>query len=136
MTPLVDVVMVILIFLMLAGSFSVPNLLQASLGRNNPPPPFTLPDQFLAPGPLYVQVDSTPEGALRARCGGQLFTNADDLRAHLALLARQYAAAGQSIREIPVLISPAAQVPFQMIVDVQSAITEAKFSKICFAPSH
>src|SRR5688500_9695108 len=62
MTPLVDVVMVILIFLMLAGSFAgaehylISNLPITQQGAGGePPPPGHIPDE-----PLDVRVDADP----------------------------------------------------------------------------
>src|SRR5215213_7135311 len=64
MTPLVDVVMVILIFLMLAGSFEKGGwFLQSSMpikkegGAGAPPDPSKVPDE-----PLEIRVDNSPNG--------------------------------------------------------------------------
>src|SRR5947199_9715468 len=71
MTPLVDIVMVILIFLMLCGSFVgnehflVSNLpiSQGGLG-NVPPPPGFIPDE-----PIEIRVDSAGPGRFLATAG-------------------------------------------------------------------
>ncbi len=65
MTPLVDVVMVILIFLMLAGSFEQGRVVPAEQHadqeggrrRRDAPKPGTIPDE-----PLDIRVDNSPDG--------------------------------------------------------------------------
>src|SRR5215213_4965659 len=70
MTPLVDVVMVILIFLMLAGSFEKGGwFLQSQMpikkegGAGAPPDPSKIPDE-----PMEIRVDNSGEGFV-ARVG-------------------------------------------------------------------
>src|SRR5437763_2103503 len=104
MTPLVDVVMVILIFLMMAGSFggaehylttNIP-LKQKGVGAVQPPPGF-IPDE-----PINIRVDSR-EGGFEALVEGKAkVANAESLRALLGTMRDQFDKANTSVDKIQI----------------------------------
>src|SRR5436190_14348278 len=107
MTPLVDVVMVILIFLMMAGSFggaehfltsNIP-LKQKGVGGATPPPGW-IPDE-----PLEIRVDSRPDG-FEATAGRIKTRDAASLTKQLSALRSQFEKAQTGVDKIQVIISP------------------------------
>ena len=138
MTPLVDVVMVILIFLMLAGSFVgaehflVSNLpvTRAGAGEAQLPPGF-IPDE-----PIDIRVDSpTPDKFIAAV--GQIRT--DDpavLTAALTKLRRNLNAQGKADDKLQVKIGPGKNVKYAFVVQVYECAMEAGYQKIALATSH
>jgi biopolymer transport protein ExbD len=134
MTPLVDVVMVILIFLMLAGSFAgsesflESNLPYTPKGAGGvPPPKGFVPDQ-----PLEIKVDSPVPDRFVARVEG---SSADDAQSLLSLLNRQrvrMAAIGTKTDKVQVIISPGRNVKYRFLIDVYQAAMQARFEKIGF----
>jgi biopolymer transport protein ExbD len=102
MTPLVDVVMVILIFLMLAGSFVtaehflVSNLpvVQSGAGGEQLPPGF-IPDE-----PIDIRVDTNPAtGAFVATAGQIRTSDAQTLTQQLRAMRVKLNATGQERRQ-------------------------------------
>ncbi len=164
MTPLVDVVMVILIFLMLAGSFAgashylVSNLpfTPKGAGKATAPPGF-VPDE-----PLDIRVDplvsndqapATGEpldaNVFRARVGSQVCTNARQLNTVLAQKYQSFINAKIPIDKVQVQISPDRRIAYKYLVLVYQAALEdfaadqrdpqnphPLFSKVAFANSH
>lgn len=134
MTPLVDVVMVILIFLMLAGSFggaahymasSMP-LAQGGVGGVTPPP------GWVPEIPLDIRVDVGPTG-LVARVGNSgHFSDAESLMNHLAGLKNSL----PEHENKQVQLSPGRFVNYDTLVQVYDAAMRAGFKKIAFATSH
>jgi biopolymer transport protein ExbD len=133
MTPLVDVVMVILIFLMLAGTFAgtewylVSNLpLRQSGGGQVAPPPGGFPDDE----PLEIRVDqnATRDGFL-ARAGQVQTGDAKVLTAGLTRMREQFAKAGKGPDKIQVIISPGRNVKYEHLVQVYQAAMDAGFEK-------
>jgi biopolymer transport protein ExbD len=136
MTPLVDVVMVILIFLMLLGTFAGSEwYLQQNLPYSKTAtgggeiPPGGIPDQE----PLEIQVDenATRDGFV-ARMGAFQTSDADQLALVLAQRRTQLESIGRSVQEVPILISPAGGVKYQHLIRVYEAANRAQFTRIGF----
>jgi biopolymer transport protein ExbD len=137
MTPLVDIVMVILIFLMLTGQFVgqehflVSNLpLRRSSAGNVTPPPGGFPEYEL----LEIRVDqnATRDGFV-ARVGQFQTGDAKSLAGALKKLREQYAKADPELNKVQVIISPGRAVKYDQLVDVYQAAMDARFTKIGFA---
>jgi biopolymer transport protein ExbD len=137
MTPLVDIVMVILIFLMMTGTFAgtewylVSNLpLRQAGGGSLQPPPGGFPEDE----PLEIRVDqnATRDGFV-ARVGQIQTGDADVLTAGLVKLRERFEQAGKGPGKFQVVISPARAVKYDYLVEVYQAVMEAKFEKIGFA---
>jgi biopolymer transport protein ExbD len=140
MTPMVDVVMVILVFLMLAGSFTgaqhylVSNLpYTKSGGGNAAPPPGGFPDDV----PLEIRVDSnaTRDGFV-ARVGQYQARNEQQLVGHLNSMRERFATElGKRPDQIQIKISPGGNVKYEYVVQVYQAALQANFTKIGFTPA-
>ena len=139
MTPLVDVVMVILIFLMLAGSFVgaehflVSNLpfSEKGAGTAQAPPGF-IPDE-----PLDIRVDPRATGDGFVATAGQIRTdNPDALTQQLSRMRKQLNAAGKPTDQIQVKINPGKNVKYKHLIAVYEAALRAEFAKVAFATSH
>ena len=139
MTPLVDVVMVILIFLMLAGSFVsaehflVSNLpvVQSGVGGEQLPPGF-IPDE-----PIDIRVDNNPTTGVMVATAGKIRTSdpialTDKLRA----MRIQLNATGKTDDKLQVKIGPAKNVKYKDLVAVYEAALNAGYKKVAFATSH
>lgn len=150
MTPLVDVVMVILIFLMLAGSFGgVERYLTSNVpikqsGVGGAPVENTVPDT-----PLEVRVDRNRADPSKfdVRAGRIAMTidaatqeawmqQMESLTSALVQMRQELNAAGSTDDKIQVEIHPHKEVPYAHAIHVFEAVTDAKFQKISFAQSH
>lgn len=138
MTPLVDVVLVILIFLMLVGSFGgAEHYLTSNLpfketgGAGAPPPEGFIPDE-----PLDIRVDQLPDGRFIARAGQIQVSDAVSLTAQLTALKEQYEASGNPPDKVQIVISPGRNVKYASLIEVYEAALRAKFTKVAFATSH
>ncbi len=150
MTPLVDVVMVILIFLMLAGSFGgaehylvsgVP-VTQTGAGGNSDKKDF---DE-----PVEIRVDSPVPDRFIARVGDQNISDQDTLNAKMMQLRQKLEAAGTKRERAQIVISPGRNVKFKHLIAVFEAAIRpdkdadgnkladegAAFTKVSFATSH
>jgi biopolymer transport protein ExbD len=137
MTPLVDVVMVILIFLMLAGSFVgsewflVSNLPYSPKGGGGePPPPGFVPDE-----PLVIRVYSPVPDRFVATAGQIQVDSADRLHEQLVRMRNRLRAAGTPPEKVQIVISPKANVKYKFLIDVYQAALRADFQKVGFAPA-
>jgi biopolymer transport protein ExbD len=138
MTPLVDVVMVILIFLMLAGSFVqaehflVSNLplSQSGAGEQALPPGF-IPDE-----PIDIRVDSPTPDTFRAVAGRIRTDNIKELTDQLTRMRLALNKAGKSDDQIQVKIGPGRNVKYRFLVMVYEAALNAGYKKVAFATSH
>jgi biopolymer transport protein ExbD len=137
MTPLVDIVMVILIFLMMAGSFGgaehflTSNIPLSQKGLSNaPPPPGWVPDE-----PLEIRVDPVGDG-FRATAGRIRTSDAVALTTQLATMREQLNQAGTPTDKIQVVISPARNVQYDHLIRVYESALNAKFEKVAFATAH
>lgn len=137
MTPLVDIVMVILIFLMMAGSFggaehyltsNIP-LKQKGTGDVKLPPGY-VPDE-----PLVIRVDPAGQG-FRATAGRIQTSDPTSLARQLSSLREQLNAAGTETGKIQVVISPGRTVRYDHLIRVYEAALNAKFEKVAFATAH
>jgi biopolymer transport protein ExbD len=140
MTPLVDVVMVILIFLMLAGSFVgaehflVSNLPFSEKGTGAA----AAPAGYIPDEPLDIHVDPRPTAdGFIARTGQiRVDNNADALTTQLIRQRKQLNAAGKATSTIQVKINPGKNVKYKHLVAVYEAALRAGFEKVAFATSH
>jgi biopolymer transport protein ExbD len=142
MTPLVDITMVILIFLMLTGSFAVgEHFLQSNV-------PVTqkgvsvLQDRPSTPEdpPLEIRVDSYgTEGreVWRAQAGGFAFENdTDGLQKKLKAMHDGFRSAGRGTDKIQVIINPGRQTKYKHLIDVYQAVLGAELTKVAFSTAH
>ena len=137
MTPLVDVVMVILIFLMLCGSFVgtehflVSNLPISASGAGNVPPPVG----FIPDEPIEIRVDAGPRGFV-ATAGKIRTSDAGALTGQLRRLREDLNKTGKSDDQIQVKIGPGKDVKYRELVKVYEAALSAGYKKVAFARSH
>jgi biopolymer transport protein ExbD len=138
MTPLVDVVMVILIFLMMAGSFSQGGwFLQSSVPiKSKGGPQTAVPPGFVPDEPLEVRIDNSADG-FRVQAGDiRSAGDREQLKLALEQKAGQYQAAGTAKEKIQVVLMPGRNVKYESIVTVYEAALRAGFVKVGFATSH
>jgi biopolymer transport protein ExbD len=136
MTPLVDVVMVILIFLMLTGSFAVSeHYLQSSTaitktgaGQNTG----IVPDEVQ----YTINVDSPAPDRFIARAGDLSTGDLKVLTAALDRKLKEFNAAGTATDKVQVIIAPGRQVKYKFLIDVYQATLEANFTKVSFQEAH
>ncbi|MGE5610170.1 MAG: ExbD/TolR family protein [Bacillota bacterium] len=138
MTPLVDIVMVILIFLMLTGTFAVgehflgTNLPVTQRGTGGAQAPNVPLDE-----PLEIRVDSPSSEEWIAQAGGyQVKNSSSALKAQLSRMREALAGAGTSIDKIQVIISPGRNTKYKHLIEVFEAALDAKFSKVAFSTAH
>jgi biopolymer transport protein ExbD len=138
MTPLVDIVMVILIFMMLvsqfvgAEHFLTSNLPISQSGAGNA----QLPPGFLPDEPLDIRVDSPTPDQFIATAGQIRTGDAKVLTAALKQMRLNLNKAGKSDDKIQVKIGPGKNVKYGFLVQVYEAALNAGFVKIAFATSH
>jgi len=138
MTPLVDVVMVILIFLMLAGSFGGVEHYLVS------PTPVTKTgggaNKSLVPDDVQytITVDS-PQGfgdRFVAHAGDLATSDMAKLTDALTRKRKEFNAAGTSTEKVLVFIDPGRTVKYKFLIDVYQAALQAEFTKVSFRPAH
>ena len=138
MTPLVDIVMVILIFLMLAGSFVgaehflVSNLPVSQSGAGST----TLPPGFIPDEPIDIRVDSPTPDTFVATAGKITTSSIDDLTARLRGMRLALNKTGKDDDHIQVKIGPGKHVKYRFLVQVYEAALNAGYKKVAFATSH
>lgn len=134
MTPLVDVVMVVLVFLMLAGSFVgaehylVSNIPLSQRGTGGQ----ELPAGFIPDEPLEIRVDSPTPDRFVARAGQIQTSDLRTLEAQLAKMRQDLASAGTPTDKVQVVISPERSVKYKFLIDVYEAALNAEFTKVAF----
>jgi biopolymer transport protein ExbD len=136
MTPLVDVVMVILIFLMLAGSFAASEhylqssavLTKTGAGSNTG----LVPDEVQ----YTINVDSPAPDRFIARAGDLSTGDLKVLTAALDRKLKEFNAAGTVTDKVQVIIAPGRQVKYKFLIDVYQATLDAKFTKVSFQEAH
>lgn len=139
MIPLVDVVMVILIFLMLVGQFGglehylLSKLPYSEQGLGGAKPPSgVIPDE-----PLDIRVEAPAPDRWVALVGGQAqLSDAASLAQHLSILHDRLHDAGTPTEKIQVIISPAKDIRYETLTTIYQCALQARFSKISFAKSH
>jgi len=135
MTPLVDVVMVLLIFMMLVGKFGAnehyltSNLPISQTGAGGTPPPA----DFVPDEPLEVRVDSPTQDRFVARAGQIQVTSGETLTAQLTRMLNQLKAGGTPPDKVQVVISPAKNVRYKFLIECYEAALRAGFTKVSFA---
>lgn len=138
MTPLVDVVMVILIFLMLAGSFVgaehflVSNLPLSASGAGN----VQMPAGFIPDEPIDIRVDSPSPDKFVATAGRIRTDDVKVLASQLRAMRQALNAAGKPDDKIQVKIGPGKNVKYRFLVQVYEAALDAGYKKVAFATSH
>ena len=144
MIPLVDVVMVILIFLMLAGTFGGATQFLLSKqgmhrGGKNIVPDTNKPIDT----PVEIHVDNIPDpssangGGFRAQGAGITPTASGEmLRQELSAKLEQFKAAGTSPDQLEIVLYPGPNVKYRNLIEVYQAALQAKYTKIAFATSH
>ena len=140
MTPLVDVVMVILIFLMLAGSFGgVSHFLLSKQGikakggaAHRELKPGEIPD---TPIDIYVDNLRDVDGFVANMTGMEPMTRAADIRNALTAKREQFLATGAKADQLQVVLHPRINTKYRYLIAVYQAAMEAKFEKIAFATS-
>jgi biopolymer transport protein ExbD len=136
MTPLVDIVMVILIFLMLAGNFGSKAwyLTSKSIGKGGvpiEPPPGYVPDEIIE---LQIIPDSTYGFKVLAgdiNSQGRV-PDRDWLVARMKAKMAQYEKVKTPISRLQVVLFPSANARYEHIAVVYEAALAAKFEKVAF----
>lgn len=134
MTPLVDVVMVVLVFLMLAGSFAgaehflVSNLPLSQRGTGGQ----ALPAGFIPDEPLEIRVDSPTPDRFVARAGQIQTSDMRSLEAQLMKMRQDLNNAGTPTDKVQVVISPGRSVKYKFLIEVYEAALNAEFTKVAF----
>lgn len=138
MTPLVDVVMVILIFLMLAGSFvGAEHYLTSNLPVSVAGPGDTeVPPGFIPDEPLDIRVDSPTPDRFVATAGQIRTDDLNVLTTGLRQMRQRLNDAGKPDDQIQVKIGPGRSVKYKFVVAVYEAALRAGYTKIAFATSH
>ena len=138
MTPLVDVVMVILIFLMLAGTFTSAEhylisdqAIQSGVASDAPPPAGFIPDE-----PLDIRVDCPTPDKFVATAGQIRVSDGASLKAQLTKMREDFQAADTPPERIQVKINPGRNVKYQFLIQVYEAALDAGFKKVAFTTAH
>ena len=134
LTSLVDVVMVVLIFLMLAGSMGSLHVLKGSPvraraghGSTTSPPPIALD--------IRVQEDATTGSFIATGPNLRVMGNTGQLLQALQTKHREYAAAGLAPGNVQVVIRPSRNVRYQHVLSVYETAARAEFPHVAFATS-
>ena len=136
MTPLVDIVMVILIFLMLVGTFASSEwFLEQKAGMTRtatstqlPPPKDFVPDE-----PIVIRVTYVSDDLYRAQADKITSDNKADLESKLAGLREQLTSIGKPLDKLVVVIQPQPNVRHRQYMEVYEAALAAGFTKVSFA---
>jgi biopolymer transport protein ExbD len=138
MTPLVDVVMVILIFLMLVGQFGgAEHYLLSNIPFSEKGMGAAKPTEGIVPDePLDIRVDSPTPDTWTAVAGKIKTSDALQLTGQLKRMHDEFKAAGKTTDKIQIVISPGGDVQYDFLMKVYEAAMSADFTKISFARSH
>ncbi|HET6246820.1 MAG TPA: biopolymer transporter ExbD [Tepidisphaeraceae bacterium] len=144
MTPLVDVVMVILIFLMLAGSFagttrflvSKQGIHKQGVGGAHPDPnkPIETPIEIRINRPPTLGGDDN--GFVAEGTGIKPTSSPDAIREALRVKREQFNAAGTPTDQLQVVLYPGRHVKYQDLIQIYQAALQANYTKVAFATSH
>jgi biopolymer transport protein ExbD len=139
MTPLVDVVMVILVFLMRAGTFGSASLFLVSkpvVARHGSAIAFR-PGQSLDT-PIEIRLDNSRDGlgflAMAPGMNGAM-TNPTLLHQWLVAKRRQLIQAGNPPDRLRVTIAPSRSVKYRYLIQVYEAALKAEYGKIALTTS-
>ena len=138
MTPLVDVVMVILIFLMLAGSFGgIEHYLASNLPVKSSGGGKTDQKKAFDDIQLDVRVDApSNSNSWTARFGDVTTNSPEKLKDALNAKFRQYESQGTGKDKLQVIINPNRFVKWKSLITVYQAAMESGFTKIAFSTAH
>lgn len=145
MTPLVDIVMVILIFLMLTGSFAVgEHFLQSNLPLTKKGQGGEIDKKTVIPDDveLNIRVDSwKPLGAAddswTATFGNKQITNNQALLTQELKAKRlQFKKEQTPTEKIQVVIVPGANTKYKYLIQAYESALDAEYTKVAFAPAH
>jgi biopolymer transport protein ExbD len=136
MTPLVDVVMVILIFLMLAGQFgsgsqflfSKQGIHQKGSGGGK-----VDPDQ---PPDIDVQINAAEVGFTATVPGARPTHSAEAVKVALDAIREKYIKQGIPNSKLQVVLYPSGMLKHQYVIQVYDAALRANFEKVAFATEH
>lgn len=138
MTPLVDIVMVILIFLMLVGTFTAgewviqqnASAFVTATSSNTPPPPDFVPDE-----PIIIRVSQPTPDRFVAQAERITTSDRKQLAASLKALREQLIKIGKKEDKLTVVIQPRPDVKHKYYMEVYDAALQADFKKVSFAIS-
>lgn len=136
MTPLVDIVMVILIFLMLVGTFASnewyleqkASLFNTASSTTTPPPKDFVPDE-----PIIVRVSYRSEDQYVAQADKLTTSDPKELEEGLRQMREQLERIGKPTDKQTVVIQPQAKVRHRQYMQVYEAALAAGFTKVSFA---
>jgi biopolymer transport protein ExbD len=136
MTPLVDVVMVILIFLMLVGTFASSEwfleqkagMTQTATSTQQPPPKDFVPDE-----PIVIRVTYRSDDQYLAQADKISTGDKVELEQKLTAMREQLTSIGKPIDKLVVVIQPQPNVKHRQYMEVYEAALAAKFTKVSFA---
>lgn len=144
MTPLVDVVMVLLIFLMLTGSFAASELiLQSNMPlTQSGGGEVSVNNSIPQDEPVEINIRMSRDGMWIADVNGHIFTGdaagmgKKKLEEHLSMTRERkqevLRQAGRPVDAIQVTIIPDAIVQYQHLIDVYQSAVAARLEKIGF----
>ena len=135
MTPLVDIVMVILIFLMLAGSFGISeHFLLGKLPESSPGGPPGSPPVLIdkLPTRIDIHVSRSAAGFDVMQLAGETVSNGEALTAKLKERHAQFAAAGTA-DDVEIVIRPSGDTVWAPVIATYDAALRAEFKKVNFA---
>jgi len=137
MTPLVDVVMCILIFLMMVGTFSAAEhymlqratQLAAATSESSTPPP----SDFKPDDTTDINVDMPAPDRFVARVGNIRTSDPAELSAALRKMFTDLQGTGQKKEDLKIVIRPRGDVKFRHCMAVYEAASSAGFESITYA---
>jgi biopolymer transport protein ExbD len=125
LTPLVDVVLVVLIFLMLAGAMTSPRVLSGQTPAIRPAglaQPLSLE--------LRIQNDAASGQCIITSAGLRISGDSGQLLPALQARFAAYRAAGTNPSDVQLVIRPARDVTYQHVLSVYETAQRARFTKI------
>ena len=117
LVPLLDVVLVLIIFFVITTTFDVRSTLQLQL-------PTASPQQPAPPQTLNILVNAD---------GRYFVGDREVLRTEVEAVKQAIAEAAGGDRELPVLLRADARTPYQAVVTVQDALAQLGFRRIAIA---
>jgi len=139
MTPMVDVVMVILVFFMASAAFigsqwflKAAVVPEAKAAPTTPPPPPAQDDPFaLPPARVHVTLETSETGETLATALDQTRVPLEDFLVRVAAMPR-----GAETSALEVLVQPAASVPYNDVIRVHEAYHAVGVTKVGIGVAH
>lgn len=138
MTPMVDVVMVILVFFMASAAFigsqwflKAAVVPEAKAAPTTPPPPAQDDPFALPPARVHVTLESSETGETLATALDQTRVPLADFLAKIAAMPR-----GAETSALEVLVQPAASVPYNDVIRVHEAYHAVGVTKVGIGVAH